>query len=101
MCYLLAAWILLGGIFGGFVQIIFAMEDYEEEFPIKTAVFFATRFYENYACELNRFGLIIAIVFILIATLPGSILIAFSCAMIWLFSSAWELFRHLFRKKKT
>lgn len=99
---LLGLWICIGGLFGGIIQLIVASQDYYEDddiFQIRNAFWFAIHFYERHEGELNRAGMIIAIAFILITTLPGTVLVVLLCCGRYLLLSVWKLFKYLFRKR--
>ena len=101
MIYVLYAWILLGGLFGGIVQIIFAMDtSYTIDNPsIADAFYFATNFYETYKDKINCVGLAIVITFISVLVLPGSILIIVLFTLKLLGLKMWKIFMHVFRKR--
>lgn len=98
MIYVIAAWVLLGGLFGGIVQIIFTMQD-TDEISYNTAFWFVAHFYETYRDQINRTGIIVAIVFISVLILPGSLLIIALVTLSKLFSAFWEAFKFVFRKR--
>ena len=99
MIHLIVAWTILGGLFGGLVQIMFAMQD-TDELSFNTAFWFATHFYETYSDQINRAGIIVAIVFISVLILPGSLLIIVFATLSKLFSIFWEAFKFVFRKRR-
>ena len=99
MIHVIAAWAILGGLFGGIVQIIFAMQD-TDEISYNTAFWFATYFYKTYSDQINRAGIIVAIVFISVLILPGSLLIIAFVTLSKLFSAFWEAFKFVFRKRR-
>lgn len=99
MIHVIAAWVLLGGLFGGIVQIIFAMQD-TDEISYNTAFWFVTHFYETYSDQINRVGIIVAIVFISVLVLPGTLLILILVTLGKLFSAFWEAFKFAFRKRR-
>lgn len=99
MIHLLVAWVLLGGLFGGIVQIIFSMQD-TDEISYNTAFWYVTHFYETYSDQINRAGIIVAIVFISVLILPGSLLIIALVTLSKLFSAFWEAFKFVFRKRR-
>lgn len=99
MIHVIAAWVLLGGLFGGIVQIIFAMQD-TDEISYNTAFWFVSHFYETYSDQINRAGIIVAIVFISVLILPGSLLIIAFVTLSKLFSAFWEAFKFVFRKRR-
>ena len=99
MIHVIAAWVLLGGLFGGIVQIIFAMQD-TDEISYNTAFWFAAHFYETYSDQINRVGIIVAIVFISVLILPGSLLIIALVTLSKLFSAFWKAFKFVFRERR-
>ena len=99
MIHVIAAWVLLGGLFGGIVQIIFAMQG-TDELSYDTAFWFAAHFYETYSDQINRIGIIVAIVFISVLILPGSLLIIAFVTLSKLFSAFWKAFKFVFRKRR-
>ena len=99
MIHVIAAWVILGGLFGGIVQIIFAMQD-TDELSYNTAFWFATYFYKTYSDQINRAGIIVAIVFISVLILPGSLLIIAFVTLSKLFSEFWEAFKFFSGKEE-
>ena len=99
MIYVITVWILLGGLFGGLVQIVFDMQD-TDEFSYNTAFWFVTHFYETYSDQINSAGIIVAIVFISVLILPGSLLIIALVTLSKLFSAFWKAFKFAFRKRR-
>ena len=95
----LSLYIVIGGLFGGLVQCMFALSDYDELSP-SFAFWFATSFYEAYSDQLNRAGLIIGVVLISLAVLPGSILVILMFALSWFLQKLWQLFVFIFRKDR-
>ena len=93
----LYAWLLVGGFIGGIVQLI--MADYRNEILVKDAFYYVEHFYKTYSDKINCIGLIIAILFILAFTLPGSVLIVLIFAFCWILSALWELFKFIFKKR--
>ena len=100
MINLLAAWVIIGGLFGGIVQIIFSMQD-TDEFSYNTAFWFVSYFYKTYSEEINRAGIIVAIVFISVFIFPGTLLILILVTLDKLFSALWKTFKFVFRKRKS
>lgn len=99
MINLLAAWVVIGGLFGGIVQIMFAMQG-TDDLSYNTAFWFVTHFYETYSDQINRAGIIVAIVFISVLIFPGTLLILLLVTLDKLFSALWEAFKFVFRKRR-
>lgn len=99
MINLFAAWIVIGGLFGGIIQIMFSMQD-TDELSYNTAFGFVSHFYKTYSGEINRAGIIVAIVFISVLIFPGTLLILILATLDKLFSVFWEAFKFVFRKRK-
>lgn len=99
MNILLIGWLLLGGFFGGFIQMIIASAE-DDEVGFNTAFWYAQTFYENNCEQLNCAGLIIGVTFISIIVLPGSILIIVLSAIQNLVNKLWSLYKRMFRKKE-
>ncbi len=99
MIHVIAAWVLLGGLFGGIVQIIFAMQD-TDEMSYNTAFWFATYFYKTYSDQINHAGIIVAIVFISVLIFPGTLLILILVTLGKLFSVLWKVFKFVFRNRR-
>ena len=55
--------------------------------------------YDSLKEKLNTCGLIIAVVFTTIASLPGIILCTFVQTVIWTMQGFWNLFIKIFRKR--
>lgn len=96
---LLAFWLLMGAFAGGFVQIIFAYGNCEV-MSFRNVFYFAERFYTDNVEQLNRAGLILGIVLISIAVLPGSVLWILICIIKSIFQGLWFAFKWIFRKRK-
>ena len=96
---LLGIWLVSGVIFGGFVQFMFSYIDTDSLTPL-AAFWVAIEFYDAYHDQINGLGLIIGIAFISIAVLPGSILILFISAIIWILLKMWDAFKFVFRRKE-
>lgn len=94
---ILALWILIGGLIGGFVQMMFALTD-DNELSFKTAFWYATTFYENNEDKLNSAGLTIIIVAMSLLLLPGYVLIFFITCLSKAFYKLWETYKYVFRK---
>lgn len=99
MINLLAAWVTLGGLFGGIIQIMFSMQD-TDELSYNTAFSFVSHFYKTYSEEINRAGIIVAIVFISVLIFPGTLLILILATLDKLLSVLWEAFKFVFRERK-
>ena len=99
MTDLLAAWVIIGGLFGGIVQVIFSIQD-TDEFSYNIAFGFVSHFYKTYSEEINRAGIIVAIVFISVLIFPGTLLILILVTLNKLFSALWEAFKFVFRKRR-
>ena len=98
---LLFGWILIGGLAGGMIQIIFAsQEDVEAPLKFGTAFWFVRHFYATYKEELNRVGLIIGVVFITVFILPGSLIFIGILILLCLIVQAFKLFKYIFRKRE-
>lgn len=97
---ILVFWILIGGFIGGFLQILFALSD-DDELSFKTALWYATTFYENNEDRLNSAGLTIAIVAMSLLLLPGYVLIFFVTCLYRAFGKLWEVYEHVFRKNRS
>lgn len=101
MTNVILAWVFLGNFLGGIIQIIFATsESMMDEISFSCAFYFTTYFYNNYKDELNTAGLVLAIACIVIATLPGSVLILLFLSLKELLVAIWQLFKFIFRKKE-
>lgn len=99
MNILLIGWLLLGGFFGGFIQMMIASTE-DDEVGLNTAFWYAQTFYENNCEQINRAGLIIGITFISILVLPGSILIIGISAFMKLMEKLWGLYKYIFKQKE-
>jgi hypothetical protein len=92
---LLAVYLLGGGFIVAIVQTITMV--YEK--PKIWMLGIVLEAYDNLKEKLNTCGLIIAIVFTTIATLPGIILCATTQVIIWTVQGFWNLFTKIFRKR--
>ena len=98
---LLIGWLLIGGFLGGFIQMMLAFIEFDEdELDYDMAFWFAVTFYQNNYEQLNRAGLIIGIMFISIIVLPGSVLIIVVTTIQKLINNLWCLYKRVFRKAK-
>jgi len=97
MVDLLVGWLLLGGIFGGLIQMLIASAE-DDEVGFNAAFWYAQTFYENNCEQLNRAGLIIGVTFISIIVLPGSVLIIALAVIQKLINILWNLYKCVFRK---
>lgn len=95
---LLLGWILIGALLGGFIQCIFAIQ-YSDNISVCIAFWFVIYFYETYRDQLNRAGMIVAIAFIGVLTLPGSILILILFTLWKMIALLWKAFMVVFRKR--
>ena len=95
---ILALWILIGGLIGGFVQMLFASSN-GDELSFKTAFYYAMVFYENNEDKLNSAGLTIVIVVMSLLLLPGYVLIFFTMCLYKVFCKLWEAYKYVFRKE--
>lgn len=95
---ILAFWILIGGIVGGFLQMMFASCD-DNKLSFKTAFYYVTIFYRNNEDKLNSVGLTIIIIVISLLLLPGYVLIFFIACLDKVFYKLWEAYKYVFRKK--
>ena len=96
---ILAVWILIGGLIGGFVQIMFASCD-GDELSFKTAFWYVMEFYKNNEDRLNSVGLTIIIVAMSIFLLPGYVLIFFIACLNKVLYKFWEVYKYAFRKNR-
>ena len=96
---ILAIWILIGGLIGGFVQIMFASCD-GDELSFKTAFYYVMEFYKNNEDRLNSVGLTIIIVAMSLLLLPGYVLIIFIACLHRAFCKFWEAYKYVFIKKQ-
>ena len=92
---LLAVYLLAGGFMATIVQIITMI--YEK--PKVWMFGIVLEVYDNLKEKLNTCGLIIAVVFTIIATLPGIILCTIVQIVIWTAQGFWNLFTKIFRKR--
>ena len=99
MNYVLFAWVFLGGLIGGFIQYILAMYN-KDELSLSDAFYFSTSLHETYSDEINCAGLIIAIAFITVLTLPGSVLIVAIFMLKKLILAIWDSYKYIFKKRK-
>lgn len=109
MITVLFIWLLFGGFFGGFVQMLcHGFDNYSDDycfsdfaaFYFSAAHYFASEFYDKYCESMNRTGLIIAITSITIAMLPGSIVLLAMCLLMWIIYKLWTFYKFVFRRKE-
>lgn len=93
-------WALVGGIFGGLVQMMFASQDRTwNNIEFGDAFWFVRNFWFMHEDQLNRAGLIIGSIFITILVLPGSLLLIAMSVLFRVFEQLFRLFKYIFRKR--